>query len=60
MKCEQEVHVRQPSLLELNCIDQSNGTAENMLDLQVVKQFLYLALENSRNDVRPVLGLLTW
>ena len=28
--------------------------------LQVVKQFLYLALENSRKDVRPVLGLLTW
>ena len=50
----------QSSLLELYGIDQCHRTTKNMLDLQVVKEFFHLALEDSRHNVRPVLGLLAW
>jgi hypothetical protein len=59
-KREEKVHVWQPSLLELYGIDQCHRTTKNVLDLQVVKQFFYLTLEDSRHNVRPILGLLAW
>ncbi len=58
-KKDENVCMRQPTLLKLSDIDSRNRASQNMVLVNVIDQFLQLDLEHSGYQIRSILRLLS-
>ncbi len=57
---DEEVHVREAALLELDCVDLSNGVPEDPVLKDLLQESLLLQLEDTGDQVRTVCRCLAW
>ena len=58
IKCEEQLHVREASLLKFDLVHSCNRSPKDLLVFQLVNQLLDLSLKDSGNDIRAILRLL--
>jgi hypothetical protein len=59
-KKDENVCMRQPTLLKLNDIDSRNHASQNMLLMNVIDKLLQLDFEHSSYQIQSILRLLSW